>query len=419
MKIYLSILLCLLAGLCSAQEEVISKIEFEGVKNCNVSFLQKLITVQEGEVVDSLVINKDVYKLQKLVAVAKAAYLLEKVGGGYKLTYQIEENLTLIPQFNVWTVNERLSYSLGLYEFNLFGRNIKVGGFYQNNGYDSYGGTFKAPYLFSKKWGMSAEYQNWISEEPLYFDDLVATYRYNNERVELMGMYELDEKNNFSLGGDLFKEVYEYKGGDDLSDISAPRVLEQDKLMFKLLHTYNNLKYDYYLISGFKNIFNLQAVVTENNYDDLFLIALNDFLFFKRVGLKGNLATRIRLGIASNVDSPFAPFTLDNNLNIRGVGNTIDRGSASAVWNIEYRQAVIEKNWFVLQTNVFMDVGTWREPGGEIADAFKAENFRIYAGGGLRFMHKKIYNAIFRVDYGYGLTNENSGGIVVGIGQYF
>lgn len=266
---------------------------------------------------------------------------------------------------------------------------------------------------------MSAEYQNWISEEPLYFDDLVATYRYNNERVELMGMYELDEKNNFSLGGDLFKEVYEYKGGDDLSDISAPRVLEQDKLMFKLLHTYNNLKYDYYLISGFKNIFNLQAVVTENNYDDLFLIALNDFLFFKRVGLKGNLATRIRLGIASNVDSPFAPFTLDNNLNIRGVGNTIDRGSASAVWNIEYRQAVIEKNWFVLQTNVFMDVGTWREPGGEIADAFKAENFRIYAGGGLRFMHKKIYNAIFRVDYGYGLTNENSGGIVVGIGQYF
>ena len=149
------------------------------------------------------------------------------------------------------------------------------------------------------------------------------------------------------------------------------------------------------------------------------IIGFNDFLFFKRFGLKGNFATRIRLGLASNIDSPFAPFALDNNLNIRGVGNTIDRGSASAVWNIEYRQTIIEKKWFVLQANIFTDAGSWRNPGGEISEIIDPDNFRIYAGGGLRFMHKKIYNAIFRIDYGYGLTDKNSGGIVIGIGQYF
>ncbi|MDB4534808.1 outer membrane protein assembly factor, partial [Vicingaceae bacterium] len=244
-------------------------------------------------------------------------------------------------------------------------------------------------------------------------------YRYNNERIELMVLYELNGKNSFALGGDLFNEAYEYKNGSDSLDITIPRSLEQNKSMFKAVYVYDNLKYDYYLLSGFKSIFNFQAVVTENNFGDVFLIGFDDFLFFKRIGLKGNLATRIRLGIATNVDSPFAPFALDNNLNIRGVGNTIDRGSASAVWNLEYRQTVLEKNWFVLQTNLFMDAGTWREAGGKLSDAFNSEVFRVYAGGGLRFMHKKIYNAIFRIDYGYGITDEDSGGVVIGIGQYF
>jgi hypothetical protein len=37
----------------------------------------------------------------------------------------------------------------------------------------------------------------------------------------------------------------------------------------------------------------------------------------------------------------------------------------------------------------------------------------------LRFIHKKIFNAIFRIDYGFGLTQGSSRGIVFGIGQYF
>ena len=73
----------------------------------------------------------------------------------------------------------------------------------------------------------------------------------------------------------------------------------------------------------------------------------------------------------------------------------------------------------MLQTNVFMDAGSWRDPGGNLGDIVNTDKFRIYAGGGLRFMHKRIYNAIFRIDYGYGITDKNAGRIVIGIGQYF
>ena len=46
----------------------------------------------------------------------------------------------------------------------------------------------------------------------------------------------------------------------------------------------------------------------------------------------------------------------------------------------------------------------------------------MYSGIGLRFISKKIYNATFRIDYGFSVLNtkgNSKGGLVFGIGQYF
>ena len=152
---------------------------------------------------------------------------------------------------------------------------------------------------------------------------------------------------------------------------------------------------------------------------DDFFIGWNDLLYFKRISNKGNWANRLRLGVATNSESPFAPFALDNNLNVRGVGNLIDRGTAVMLLNTEYRHTIYEKGWFALQGNAFVDSGTWRTPGGDFGDFVDSENIKIYPGIGLRLIHKKIYNAIFRIDYGVGLGENSSKGIVFGIGQYF
>ena len=112
-------------------------------------------------------------------------------------------------------------------------------------------------------------------------------------------------------------------------------------------------------------------------------------------------------------------FSVDNNLNIRGVGNTIDRGTGAIVLNTEYRHTLYEKNWFALQGIVFIDGGSWRNPGGSFRDFTDSNNIRIYPGFGLRFIHKNIYNAIFRIDYGIGITEDATRGLVFGIGQYF
>lgn len=191
------------------------------------------------------------------------------------------------------------------------------------------------------------------------------------------------------------------------------------KSLGKLIYNYEDLNYHYQYLNGFKSVLNLQYVQSTSEALPDFWIGFNDFLFYKRIGEKGNWANRIRLGLATNSESPFAPFTLDNNINIRGVGNTIDRGTGAIVINTEYRHTLIDKNWFVLQSNLFLDGGSWRNPGGELKNFTDKNNIRVYPGLGLRFMHKRIFNAIFRIDYGYGITKDASRGFVFGIGQYF
>ena len=383
------------------------------------SFVRNLAKVKPGQPLDSLKMAQDIAKLKRLAGISHAYYqVFYSHDNLYNVFYNIEENFTLIPNVNIWTANnEQFAYKVGLYDYNFLGRNITFGGFYQNNGFDSYGVNFIAPYLFTNQLGLAINHQNWTSEEPLFFNGSSADYVYTNRSFEVLGLYELNFKNNFRLGLNYFTETYEYIRGATAPEI--PQFLELDKWMVKFVYEHNDLEYYYQYVSGFKSQFYFQYVTSENDFQENFLIGWNDLFYFKRLGDKGNWANRFRLGIASNDDSPFAPFSVDNNLNIRGVGNIIDRGTAALVLNTEYRHTLYEKDWFVLQGNAFIDAGTWRNPGGDLNDFWNVRNMRVYPGVGLRFIHKNIFNATFRIDYGYGITKNASNGIVFGIGQYF
>jgi len=395
-------------------------LEIRGVKKTKPSFLNKIIELKQNRVLDSVQLDQDMIRLKRLPGISHAYYqvFLTDTGEGYNVFYNIEENFTLIPSVNIWTAsNNQFSYKVGLYDFNFLGRGIAFGGFYQNNGHDTYSVNFRAPYLFSKKLGLAINHQNWKSEEPLYFKDETANYLYNNKSIEVLGLYEFSTAHKFNAGVSLFNEKYEYISGNIISEV--PRTLDLDKLLLKLSYDYDKLNYSYQYVSGFRSMLVLQSVMSNNKMQDDFFIGWNDFFYYKRVSDKGNWANRLRLGLATNSESPFAPFALDNNLNVRGVGNLIDRGTAVILLNTEYRYTLYEKGWFALQGNAFVDSGTWRKPGGDFGDFVDSENIKIYPGVGLRLIHKKIYNAIFRIDYGVGLGDNSSKGIVFGIGQYF
>ena len=402
-----------------AQKNVIVDVKIQGAKRTKTSFLKKIITLQSGMMLDSTIIHEDMERLKRLPAISHAYFqVFSHNEGGYNVFYNIEENFTLIPYANLFTSsNDDFAFRIGLQEFNFLGRNITLGGFYQLDVFNSYGVSIRAPYLFSNRIGLAFNYQNFNTQEPVFFDNTTADYRYNNKGFELLGLYEFNFQNRIELGFSLFTEDYSYLSGATSEQV--PQLLNVDKHLVKLIYEYNDLEYYYHYLEGFRSTLNFQYVGSSNSSLPEFLIGFNDFTYYHRIGKKGNWANRLRLGLASNAETPFAPFTVDNNLNIRGVGNTIDRGTGAIVFNTEYRHTLIDKNWFVLQSNVFIDGGSWRNPGGGLGDFAESQNIRIYPGVGLRFMHKKIFNAVFRIDYGYGVTKGASRGVVIGIGQYF
>jgi len=402
------------------QSNIVEALKVQGNKRLKASFVRSISDIKSGSILDSTILERDIIRLKRLPAVSHAYYQVftSDKDNTYNVFYNIEENFTLNPQLNVYTTNDdEFAYRAGLYEFNTLGRSIAFGGFYQRDVFDSFGVNLRAPFLFNNKIGVALNFQSLTTQEPVFLDEGTADYRYNNTSFEILGLYSFNFKHRIETGVTFFNEDYEYLFGAT-NDV-VPLELSVDKLLFKGIYEYDGLDYFYQYTSGFKSTFNVQYVVASDETLPDFLIWWNDFQYFLRVGEKGNWANRLRGGLATNADSPFAPFSVDNNLNVRGVGNTIDRGTGVIVLNTEYRHTFIDKSWYVLQGNAFVDAGSWRNPGGDFGDFGEDQNVRVYPGLGFRFIHKKIFNATFRVDYGYGVTKDATSGFVFGIGQYF
>lgn len=419
MRYLLKLLLFFCAIQLSAQSGIVEKIHIKDHKKSKPSFIKNVLTTQVGKPLDSIQLEIDMETLKRLPAIAHAYYKVKKTEEStYAIDVYIQENFTIIPYANIYTTNnDEFAYRLGLTEFHAFGRGIAIGGFYQKDIYDSYAINFRAPYLFGKKLGLAVNYQDLTTQEPVFFDGTTADYKYNNKSYEFLGLYRFNFHHRIEAGINLFTEDYLYKFG--ATSPNVPQQLRVDKSLLKFIYEYNKLDYYYESVNGFRSVFNFQHVKAKGNDLPDFNIWWNDFFYYKRLGTKGNWANRLRVGFASNEDSPFAPFSVDNNVNIRGVGNIIDRGTGVVVLNTEYRHILYKKNDFLIQGNAFIDSGSWRNPGGDLGDFSKSENLRVYPGLGLRFIHRKVYNAVFRIDYGYGITKNATQGFVFGIGQYF
>ncbi len=406
-----------------AQEAKITTIEIEGNKRTKTNFLKRLAFVKEGSKLDSTRIASDVRRLKLLPAVASASYKLEQLNEEeYKLVYTVVENFAIIPGLNVsQDVNDDIAFRTSIFDFNFLGQNQLIGGFYSKNVFDSFGVFWEAPNLFTRKSGVGVNYQNNVLQEPIFIEgNSDINYKYTSSAFEVRFIYEHNFNNRFEIGLSFADEDYRFLDGDLPNNIPAKLGVKRTSVIGEF--EYNKLHIDYQYVEGFRSLFNYSFTLSSSGDNDFlknFFIGRNDFEYFKRVGKKGNWANRVRLAYATNDTTPFAPFALDNQLNIRGVGNVVDRGTASVVLNTEYRYTFYEKGWFAMQANAFIDAGTWQDPGGNLNDLVTGENATLFSGLGLRFIHKRIFNAVFRIDYGFSTGNKANNGIVFGIGQYF
>lgn len=397
----------------------IEAIEFEGLEKTKEDYLRQFLKLREGEEFLTIHLQDDIQQLWNVGTNQKVAAQVDSLANQkVKITFHLKEKKTLLPIFNFGGIKDNIWVQAGGVDFNWKGRGHQFLAFYQNTD-GRHGGQiyYRIPYL-NQKWGLAFNFLQWRSQEPLYFSEGVVDYDYDNFSLGMTVIRNFGFRKRLELGVDFFREKYKKSESQTLDNPPGPDDLVQPKISSKVEYIHNFLDYHDFYLKGWAARGIWQTVY---NFDDssIFNSLILEGKIFHRFGESGNLALRTRLGISTNNNSPFAPFVVDSRVNLRGSGNRIERGTAQAILNVEYRHTFLDLNNWAVQGVVFTDLGNWRTPGGQLNELLSKNELRQFVGGGFRVIYKRIYDAILRVDYGVDVFNKNQKGIVLGIGQYF
>lgn len=404
----------------SQQDMLVARVSIEGIQRHDSIYLQRFLLTRPGEPFSRVMAGQDAQRLRNVFSVADAGYRLDTFPGQQvAVTFWVEEAWTLFPILSINGIRNNVWYEIGASEINFLGRGMQLTAAYRNiDGRSNYQVFFRQPYAGGSSWGYLLGVHRYASTEPLYFAEGTVFYDYTNWSFDAGISYEFTPGHHLEGSGVYFVEDYQKTAEQVLDNPPGPAGLRILKGLVKLIHRYDRVNHRYFYRAGFSNTTLLETVY---NSDDgsWFNLVLNDTHYFRRLGRAGNLALRLRLGLSTNVNSPFAPFVLDSRINIRGAGNRIDRGTGTLVLNLEYRHTLWEGNLLAVQGVAFSDLGAWRTAGGVFADFVNPDYIRHFVGPGMRFIYKKAHDAVFRLDYGFDLHQAGERGLVVGFGQYF
>jgi outer membrane protein assembly factor BamA len=412
--LFFTILLC--CNLLNLLPAYSQKVAFDGLKRTQSTYLLKLIGWTDSTRADSSAIEEAVQKIKntRLFSEVNAKIVVSKTDTVIVFSCKEVKSFLPIGEFGATQGNTWLR--LGVLDENGKGRGIRTVFFYQYNDRHSFYLKQSFPLVFNQ-WGISYLLRKWSFLEPFIFSqNRKEIYSYNNWNAEMYVNHAFEaNRHELEMGMGFIKEEFMHTMPNKYAD--SPNLFLQNKFSFKGIHNLNYLNFNGLYVSKWANTFNVLGTY-EVKERMPFVSIFNDFRFFKKFAFKGNFAFRNRLGISSDVNVFLAPFVLDNYFNIRGIGNRVDRGTASIVINLEYRQTLWENNTFGVQAVGFCDSGSWRKSGKQIADMIKSENMLVFMGLGGRLVYKKAFDTILRLDYGWGVKGIGSG-FVFGIGQYF
>ncbi|CAN5332781.1 hypothetical protein BH09BAC3_BH09BAC3_29160 [soil metagenome] len=408
--IFLTILASL--KLVKAQDRV-TEIRFEGLTSTKISFLQQYVTSKIGESFDSVRLKQDQQRLLNLGILSEVKTVVTRDGQDVILLFSCVEMVNTIPVFTLGQTAGTFWGRVGFQSLNFTGRGDKLFAYYQYYDRHSVYLNYSTDRIGNSKWGLTSSLVKWATIEPLNTPEGIVRFNYTNYTGYVSAVRYLSYGETLDGGIGIVNERFESR---DIVRDEFPSIVQGDKLLSKLIFRSNHLNYNVFHISGFYNQLNVEFIHSMNGARN-FVTVFNDFRYFKNISSRLNWANRFRVGLATNDPNPFAPFVLDSYLNIRGVGNRVDRGTGSLVVNSELRYTLFDGNKFAGQGVGFMDVGSWRKPGGDVSDFQKSENMRVFSGLGVRLIYKKAFDTMLRLDYGY--DYDKNAGWIIGIGQYF
>lgn len=397
------------------------KITFEGNERTKSSFLLQVLGIDTLNF-DQKELEKGIQRLRNLPILVNVEEEINRNTSPVEVVLNVEEGLVIWPLLSFGGVLGNRWFLIGASDFNLGGKAIQSTVFYRNidrehNAFFS----LDAPFIRGSSFGGGIEVQRYAAIEPLFFQAIGkgVSYRYENFTVggNLTHLFDYQHRVKFGLSY-LHEDYTALEEVDPLESFSFPQLASKDKYLVKMSHLLNRVNFHGFERAGWSFTQQFQLINDWGTFENPFLMYWMEGKLFQRLGA-ANLAVQGRLGISSNEMNPFAPFVLDSQLNIRGAGNRVDRGTATAVLNAEFRWTAFDSKLVAAQAVAFSDLGSWRNAGGELRDLLDEVNVQHFAGIGLRLIYKRSQLATLRVDYGINSRDPAQKGLVIGVGQFF
>jgi len=404
-----------------AQEELtqFDGVEFKGNKRTKANYLDKFFPmgidgISEKEVEQGMqwMRNLLLFSDVKLEHVDSLGQKFAKI--------VVKEKWTLLPVFNFDFGSDQSRFSLGFADYNFLGNASVLKGVVHRYDFTSFELFFSNPHFIRNKWGAQFELSNYNTLEPVYFNDGndAGVYRFEKWVSGLILNREWNNKHRLFWGAVFLDEKYIKQSSESL----GPDLLEFDKVLTKVFYENNSVNYNYHRVSGYRSFLAFETTTTIGNNSDLpdfFWKLVEDFRFYNKLSPNAYSAVRFVVGLSENSETPFPAFVQDSYVNVRGIGNRVQRGSFELGANIELRQTVLNRPAFVLEFVNFADFNAMRFAGRELSFDSLAENFQFYAGGGFRFHLNFLFQAILRLDVGFDMYRDNrQPQVLLGIGQF-
>jgi len=398
----------------------VTDVQLSGLKKSNEEYLRNFIKTTIGQPYHPQQAEEDRQQLIRVPGVGNVSVLVDTVEAKQvSIEFAIDEQRTLLPIAGLGGVTDNFWFQLGVAEYNFLGKGqTLLGYFLSNNGIPNGQIFFRNERVRGQPWGYAIDIRRIGTPEPLFFPGATVDYRYTNTSSGITGIRYFGFDRKVELGLNFFVEEYEKDEEMEFPPLPGPDQLSQRKLLTRLGFETNHLEYDYFYRNGSYWQAIGQSVYTLDD-NSLFFSLILERIQYWRPYRSANIAIRLKTGIATNNDSPFAPFVLDSQVNIRGSGNRVDRGTAQVIVNTEFRQTLFQFSHYAGQVVGFADTGTWRKPGGEFGDLVARKNLRQFVGLGVRLINQKVFGAVLRFDYGVDVFNPGERGAVIGVGQYF
>ncbi len=399
-----------------AQTRFISSITFSGLTKTKESYLIKLLETKENQPFDSIQLAKDIELLKNMNlffdVYSETTISNEKVD----VSIYVKEAFYIYPILSLSGFKDQLKLTAGVNFINFLGRAQNFGIIYQYYARHSFI-LFHSQKRHSNRFtGHEFSISRNATIEPLYESDTVSFFNFDNNSISLGGHAWLVDKIKFGLGGQFMKEKYEQL---DQGFFIPTSIIYFQKYQLRSSLEYNTTQNTYEYIEGTKALLYVESIFTKGYPENSFTKFIAQINQYAILGERGNIAGKLSLGISTNNMSPFSPFVLDGILNVRGIGNRIERGTAEFIGNIEYRNSFISRDAFSIQGAVFADYGTTRMPGRNFSSLFKREQHYLFTGMGIRFHLKKWFKTCLRLDYSVNSLDLNQQGFTFGFGQFF